>query len=107
MGTALQYYRDDLAKFPHQAFLVPAEARMAEFKARLAGLPGKKVGICWRSMMMGSKRAKYFSPIDSWGPILQTPGISFVNIQMGTALPTLRAPRRPSASRSIRWKAWT
>jgi tetratricopeptide (TPR) repeat protein len=83
MGTALQYYRDDLSKFPHKAFLVPDEARVTEFKARVAALPGKKVGICWRSMMMGSKRAKYFSPIDCWGPILQTPGISFVNIQYG------------------------
>ncbi|HEX4271958.1 MAG TPA: tetratricopeptide repeat protein [Rhizomicrobium sp.] len=83
MGTALQYYRDDLAKFPHKAFLVPDAARVADFKTRLATLPGKKVGICWRSMMMGAKRAKYFSPIDSWGPILKTPGVSFVNVQYG------------------------
>ena len=83
MGTALQFYRDDLSKFPRNAFLVPDPAKVAEFKIRLAALPGKKVGICWRSMMMGAKRAKYFSPIDSWGPILATPGISFVNIQYG------------------------
>jgi hypothetical protein len=34
-------------------------------------------------MMLGAKRAKYFSPIDHWGPILQTPGVSFVNLQYG------------------------
>ncbi|HEY2010133.1 MAG TPA: tetratricopeptide repeat protein [Rhizomicrobium sp.] len=83
MGTALQYYRDDLAKFPHKAFLVPNPERVAEFKTRLAALPGKKVGICWRSMMMSAKRAKYFSPIDCWGTILKTPGISFINLQYG------------------------
>jgi tetratricopeptide (TPR) repeat protein len=83
MGTALQYYRDDLSKFPRKAFLVPDETRVADFKSRLAALPGKKVGICWRSMMMGAKRAKYFSPIDGWGEILKTPGISFVSIQYG------------------------
>lgn len=83
MGTALQYYRDDLAKFPHKAFLVPDADRVAGFRAILDRLPGKKVGICWRSMMMGAKRAKYFAPIDNWGQILKTPDISFVNIQYG------------------------
>ena len=34
-------------------------------------------------MMLGAKRAKYFSPIDHWGPVLKTPGISFVNLQYG------------------------
>lgn len=56
---------------------------MAEFRGKLAALPGKKVGLCWRSMMLAAKRAKYFSPIDGWAPILQTPGISFVNLQYG------------------------
>ena len=34
-------------------------------------------------MMLGAKRAKYFSPIDHWGPVLQTPGVTFVNLQYG------------------------
>ncbi len=83
MGTTLQYWRDDLAKFDHKPFLVPDPDRVAGFREEIAHLPGKKVGVCWRSMMMHSKRAKYFSPIDSWGEILQTPGVSFVNIQYG------------------------
>ena len=83
MASAMQYFRDDASKFPHKAFLVPDPARVADFKRQLAALPGKKAGICWRSMLMRDKRAKYFSPIDSWGGILQTPGMSFVNIQYG------------------------
>ena len=83
MGTALQFYRKSLADFRHEAFLVPDSARVAEFRNRLAALPGKKVGLCWRSMMLAAKRAKYFSPIDGWAPVLQTPGISFVNLQYG------------------------
>jgi tetratricopeptide (TPR) repeat protein len=83
MGSALQYYRKSLSDFPHQPFLVPDAARVAEFREKLAHLPGKKVGICWRSMMLGAKRAKYFSAIEGWGPVLQTPGISFVNLQYG------------------------
>ncbi|HEX4105023.1 MAG TPA: tetratricopeptide repeat protein [Rhizomicrobium sp.] len=90
MGTALQYYRDDLAKFPHKAFLVPDETRVAEFRSRLAALPGKKVGICWRSMMTGAKRAKYFAGIENWGPVFATPGVSFVNIQYGDCAAEIR-----------------
>jgi tetratricopeptide (TPR) repeat protein len=89
MGSALQYYRKSLADFPKKAFLVPDPKRVAAFKEKLAALPGKKVGICWRSMLMSNKRAKYFSPIDAWGTILQTPGITFVNLQYGDSAPDI------------------
>ena len=26
-------------------------------------------------MMLSAKRAKYYSPLDKWGPILNTPGV--------------------------------
>ncbi|HWY61174.1 MAG TPA: tetratricopeptide repeat protein [Rhizomicrobium sp.] len=83
MGSALQYYRKALADFPHKPILVPDADRAAKFKESLARLPGRKVGLCWRSMMMGAKRGKYFMPIESWGAILKTPGVSFVNLQYG------------------------
>jgi tetratricopeptide (TPR) repeat protein len=90
MGSALQYYRKSLADFPRRAFLVPDPARVAQFKRKLSALPGKTVGLCWRSMMLGAKRAKYFSPIDQWGPILKTAGVSFVNLQYGDCGEELR-----------------
>ena len=83
MGSALQYYRKSLGDFRHEAFLTPDPARVEEFRQKLAALPGKKVGLCWRSMMLGAKRAKYFSPIDQWGPVLKTEGVSFINLQYG------------------------
>jgi tetratricopeptide (TPR) repeat protein len=83
MGSALQYYRKTLSDFPHKPLLVPDAEQVLAFKKRLADLPGKKVGLCWRSMMMGAKRGKYFAPIESWGVVLKTPGISFVNLQYG------------------------
>ena len=89
MGSALQYYRKSLADFPRKPFLVPDPARVAEYKKQMATLPGKKVGICWRSMLMTGKRAKYFSPIDAWGDLLQTPGITFVNLQYGDSAPDI------------------
>ena len=89
MGSALQYYRKSLSDFPHKQFLFPDDKRVAEYKQKLATLPGKKVGICWRSMLMTGKRAKYFSPIDAWGDLLKTPGIIFVNLQYGDSAPDI------------------
>ena len=83
MGSALQYYRKRLMDFPHKPFLTPDPVRVAEYRALLDAMPGKKVGICWRSMMLGAKRAKYYSPVDAWGPVLKTEGVTFVNLQYG------------------------
>jgi len=83
MGSALPVYRKSLSDFRHEAFLKPDPERVAGFREKLAALPGRKIGICWRSMMLEAKRAKYFSPIDGWVPLLKTPGISFVNLQYG------------------------
>src|SRR6185312_14188320 len=89
MGSALQYYRKSLSDFPHKPFLTPDPARVAKYKERLALLPGKKVGICWRSMMIAGKRGRFFTAIDAWGDILQTPGITFVNLQYGDSGPDI------------------
>jgi tetratricopeptide (TPR) repeat protein len=84
MGTALQYYRTRIENFPHQAFLMADPGRTTGFRKQLQALgKGPYVGICWRSMVMGQKRGKYYSPLDSWGPILKTPGVTFVNLQYG------------------------
>jgi tetratricopeptide (TPR) repeat protein len=84
MGSALQYYRKTVEDFPHEAFLVPDAKRVETFRAALENLgPGKKVGICWRSMMLGAKRAKYYSAIDAWAPLLKMPGVQFVSLQYG------------------------
>lgn len=84
MGSALQYLRKDVSDFPHEAFLIPDPARVEQMRAQLAQWgPGPFVGMCWRSMMLGVKRSKYYSVLDDWGPILKTPGITFVNLQYG------------------------
>ncbi len=107
MGSALQYYRKSLADFPRTAFLVPDPERVAGFKAHLAALPGKKVGVCWRSMMLGNKRGKYYASHDFWGHILRTPGITFVSLQYGDCADDIAAFQEKSASPCTRSKAWT
>jgi ADP-heptose:LPS heptosyltransferase len=84
MGSALQYHRSKLEDFRHEAFLTPDPVRVADYRARLEAIgPGPYVGICWRSMMLNTKRKKYYSALDDWGAVLKTPGITFVNVQYG------------------------
>ncbi len=84
MGTPLQFLRKRLEDFPGRPFIIPDPARVAQFRQRLqAQGDGPFVGICWRSMMPDVKRKKYFSALDAWGPILQTQGARFVNVQYG------------------------
>jgi len=84
MGSALRHYRKRIEDFPHQAFLFPDPERVAKSRERLATLgPGPYIGICWRSMMLGAKRAKYYSALDFWGPVLKTRGVTFINLQYG------------------------
>jgi len=94
MGSALQYLRKDIADFPHETFILPDEGRVRGFrKALKAKGPGPYVGICWRSMMLAAKRAKYFSALQMWAPILKVPGVTFVNLQYGDAAAEIAAVR--------------
>jgi tetratricopeptide (TPR) repeat protein len=84
MGTALQYFRKSICDFSKQAFIVPDPARVAQCRKQLKAIGRDPyVGICWRSMMLSLKRGKYYSALDAWGPILKTPGVTFVNLQYG------------------------
>ena len=84
MGSALQYLRMRIEDFPHEAFLKPDPVRVADYRAELeARDTGPFIGICWRSMMLGAKRGKYYSALDTWGPVFKTPGVRFVNLQYG------------------------
>lgn len=94
MGTPLRYLRSNLTDFPKQPFLFPDRERTKRYRAQLMDLgPGPYVGICWRSMVMGAKRSKYYSPIDTWEPLLTVPGVTFVNLQYGEVSSELAAAR--------------
>jgi tetratricopeptide (TPR) repeat protein len=84
VGTPLHIFRKNISDFPGEAFLKADAGKRAQFRARLEALgPGPYVGVCWRSMVMGAKRGKYYSPLDLWGPIFNIPGVTFVNLQYG------------------------
>ena len=50
---------------------------------------------------MDVKRQKYFSALDAWGPILKTPGVSFVNVQYGDCKDELAWACEATASTSV------
>jgi len=84
MGTPLQFLRKSLDDFPAHPLIVADPVRVKGFRRQLAAMGrGPFVGMCWRSMMQDVKRQKYFSPLDAWGPVLKTKGVTFVNVQYG------------------------
>jgi hypothetical protein len=94
MGSAIPFFRKRVEDFPHESFLAPDPARVAEFRQRLNAFgPGPHVGICWRSMMLGAKRSKYYSALDNWGRVFAVPGVTFVNVQYGDVADELARAR--------------
>jgi hypothetical protein len=94
IGTPLHLFRKTISDFPGEAFLKADPQKAASFRARLNAFgPGPYIGICWRSMVMGAKRGKYYSPIDAWGPVLTVPGVTFVNLQYGEVTSELALAR--------------
>src|SRR6266446_8470164 len=84
IGTPLYLVRKRLEDFPRETYLTADAETTAGFRARLSALgAGPYVGICWRSMVLAAKRAKYYSAIEAWRPILSLPGVTFVNLQYG------------------------
>jgi hypothetical protein len=84
LASPLRRFRPSVASFPDRAaFMTPDPARVAHWRAILAGLPGHKVGILWKSLKLDGARLREFSPFERWRGVLATPGVTFVNLQYG------------------------
>jgi tetratricopeptide (TPR) repeat protein len=85
IGSLLPLLRPSVDSFPNRPnFLVADPERVAYWRAQLEAAPkGPKVGLLWKSLKLNGERARQFSPFDLWRPILETPGITFVNLQYG------------------------
>jgi tetratricopeptide (TPR) repeat protein len=84
-GSTLRFVRNDIDAFPTEEPTLRADPdRIDVWRDRLADMNDKpKVGICWRSLVMSARRAKYFSPMEHWGPVLKNKDVQFVNLQYG------------------------
>lgn len=85
MGDLARYFRPSIEDFAKTApFLKPDEYRAAQFlEQRKSFGEGLVVGIAWRSMLMNFQRRRFFADIEDWGPVLRTPGVTFVSLQPG------------------------
>lgn len=95
IGSLLRRFRRTVEAFPvRERFLTPDPARVAHWTSTLAPLPGLKVGLLWKSLLINSARHRFFSPFEQWAPILKTPGVSFINLQYGDCEAELAFARR-------------
>jgi ADP-heptose:LPS heptosyltransferase len=39
--------------------------------------------VLWKSLKMNASRSRFFSPFEQWRQVLDTPGVTFVNLQYG------------------------
>lgn len=85
MADLLPVLRPDLESFRGGGdFLAADPDRIGDWRARLAGLgPELRVGLLWKSAMMSGSRGNAFAAFDAWRPVLEVPGVTFVNLQYG------------------------
>ncbi|HSD44516.1 MAG TPA: tetratricopeptide repeat protein [Burkholderiales bacterium] len=82
-GTVASYLRRSAASFPaHAGYLRADPARVAYWRARLAGLgPGPKIGISWRGGTAQTRLRLRSVTLADWRPVLESPGAAFVSLQ--------------------------
>lgn len=85
IASLLRQYRPSPETFPQrERFLTPDPERVSHWRETLQAAPaGKKVGLLWKSLITAGARGRHFSPFERWAPILNTPGVTFVNLQYG------------------------
>jgi tetratricopeptide (TPR) repeat protein len=99
MGDLLLRFRRALADFTARpARLIPDPEAVAEWRARLDALgDGPKVGLTWKSGLTSGHRLKQYPRFEDWAPVLETPGVRFVNLQYGDCAPELAAAEAAGA----------
>jgi tetratricopeptide (TPR) repeat protein len=94
MASLLRAYRRTVEDFPANPAHIAADPdRVAVWRERLAKLPGRKVGILWKSNITKDARHRYFAGFEAWGPVLSQPGVTFVNLQYGDCTEEIAAAK--------------
>ncbi|MDB5448438.1 MAG: flagellin modification protein FlmG [Phenylobacterium sp.] len=84
IASLLRQFRRSVADFPERVGHLAADPqRVAYWRSALAALPGRKIGLLWKSGIKKDARHRYFAGFEAWGPVLAQPGATFVNLQYG------------------------
>lgn len=94
MASLLREYRRTVDDFPGDAKVLAADPeRVAYWRGQIAALPGRKVGLLWKSAIKKDARHRYFAAFEDWGGVLGQSGVSFVNLQYGDCAEELAQAR--------------
>lgn len=97
VASLTQAFRGRLADFPAQPAVLCADpAAVARWRGWLGEGP-PAVGLTWRSRAKATERRRHVAGLAAWRPILQTPGLRFVNLQYGVTEAELAEARALAA----------
>lgn len=87
LASPLRRFRRTAGDFPSgRPYFRANPDRVAHWRETLAARgDSPRVGVLWKSLKLDGARLREFSPFDHWRPVLETPGVAFVNLQYGDA----------------------
>ncbi len=104
-GSLPVHFRSTVDAFPERdAFLVADPVRVEAWRERLRELgDGAFVGMSWRSRINTKERRQEYTRLDEWAPLLEIPGVQWINLQYDDCEQDLRAAERRFGVTIHRW----
>ncbi len=105
LASLPRWVRRTRGAFPAaEALLAPDPVQVEQWRARLASLgEGRRVGLCWRSGLVTPDRQKQYAPLVAFRSLLETPGITWINLQYDDCEAELTAIESQWGRRIHRW----
>ncbi|MGQ0826023.1 MAG: tetratricopeptide repeat protein [Actinomycetota bacterium] len=81
-GSVARYRRRSLAEFPTtRGYLVPDPRQVRHWTRWRQSLPGRAIGVSWRSGLVTPTRRGAYPPLEDWRPVLTAGDATFVCLQ--------------------------
>lgn len=95
LASLLQVFRPNVGSFTGRGSFLKADTeRILHWRRVMSDAPrGPRVGLLWKSAVQAGGRGRFFSDFGSWAPVLQTPGVTLVNLQYGDCTAELSEAR--------------
>ena len=102
-GSLPALLRARLGDFPQRVRWLFADDNLIAVWRREVEALGRqlRVGFAWSSGLATLNRRGAYAPLALWGPVLTTPGVSFVNLQRGAVTEELAAAERAFGIRVV------